>query len=97
VLEVWSVPPGTTGAVKLDSIAVPALAPGAHADLSGAVAAAEAAAPEASAARYLLLDPANLVQEIDENGNLTAIAGTGSGPIVPPTGQFRILLPLVQR
>ena len=63
VLEVWNSPPGTAGAVKLASIAVPPLAAGAHADLNGAVeaAAVETAAVDATSAAYLLLDPANAV------------------------------------
>jgi hypothetical protein len=92
VLEVWSGVPGTSGAAKLGSVAVPPLATGAHADLSGAV--VVAAEADAAGARYLLLDPANLVAEIDENSNLIAIAGA---PAPPPTGQFKVLLPIVAK
>ena len=93
VLEVWSAPPVTAGAVKLGSIAVPPLAPGAHADLSGPVtAAAETATVQATAAAYLLLDPANTVAEINENSNLTAIAGTTA-----TVGQGKVYLPTVTR
>jgi hypothetical protein len=97
VLEVWSAPPATAGAIKLGSIAVPALAPGAHADLNGAVATAETAETadlQATRAAYLLLDPANTVTEINENNDLIAIAGTTA---TVAQGQLKVYLPTVKR
>jgi hypothetical protein len=99
LLEVYDAPPGTTGAHRLASIPVPAIAAGGYAELAGTLTLTGLpAAKTGLETLYVTLDPAGTLAELNENNNLVRVGGR-LGPPIPDGGlpDTRVFLPLIGR
>jgi hypothetical protein len=85
--SVWS------GDQLLGRIDIPALAPGAAADVEGSLPANDAGYPQLA----VQLDADNAVAEVNENNNLVLGGGLGAAPPPGGGGGYRAYLPLVAR
>jgi len=97
--DLWDGPPGAAGSHKLGRVAVPAIAAGGFAELTGTLQLAGLpAAQRGLAALYVQLDPDGRVAEVNENNNLI-VAGQPTAPTTqpPPPGNNRLYLPLLRR
>lgn len=98
-VAMWDGEPGQEGSHLLGRLALPTLAAGESAEVNGTLDLANLpAATTGLQGMYVQLDPANTLDELNENNNVLVVGGVLGGPVVPPpTTTYKVYLPLVQR
>jgi hypothetical protein len=100
LVDIYDGQPGAAGSHRVGRITIPPLDPGAYVELTGTLnLAGLPAATTGLQSIYLLLDPENKVEELNENNNLVLAGGVLGGPFntPPPPEGHRVYLPLVRR